>query len=522
MKVARMRNRLFRWIDGILLSLPLAVLSFIVVGCGEKEDVAGGVTEDSGIVADIAGVFQKGPFVEGSPVKVSGVDCKTLTPTGEIVGGEIANGRGEFSFEKLTLSTPCAIFEVTGHYLNEVTGLQTTDKFTLRAVTMLSERNSVNVNLFTHMEYERVVHLVTESDMAFDNAKEQAEKEVLATFGIEDEVGEFEDLDIFKPGDGNAALLAASVMMQADDDVEGLARRLESFNASFAGSGVWEDDVKTEMAEWASAAVDNGLLDRVRENIESWNMAVELPDFEDFVERFEDGYESGSEIISSGFDVDWNLSKEARMNPEVEYDSVVDARDGKVYRTVKIGEQVWMAENLNYADSVSTPGLAGRSWCFGDRAENCEVAGRLYTWAAAIDSVGLASDAESPQRCGYGRICSFSGKVQGICPSGWHLPDTTEWNTLLETASGPTALMSRVGWYVDHGTDEYGFSAFPAGSKYRNSYFFSDSRNADYFAVAENADKDDGTMARYMSIGGTTYFVETFKDNGVPVRCLKD
>ena len=517
-----MRNKLCRWIEGVLLSVPLAVLPFMAVGCGENDKLSGGVTEDAGIVADIAGVFQKGPFVEGSPVKVTGIDCGTLEPTGEVFEGSVANGKGEFSIEKLTLSKSCAIFEVTGHYLNEVTGEKTADKFTLRAVTKLTDRSNVNVNLFTHMEYERVVHLVTATDMAFAEAKEKAEKEVLATFGIEDEVGEFEDLDIFKPGDGNAALLAASVMMQADADVDGLAGRLESFNASFAGSGVWEDDSKTEMAEWASAAVDNGLLDRVRENIESWNMAEELPDFEDYVERFEDGYSSGSEIISSGYDVDWSLPKAARMNSEVEYDSIVDARDGQVYRTVKIGEQVWMAENLNYADSVSTPGLAGRSWCFGDSPENCEVAGRLYTWAAAIDSARLASDADNPQRCGYGRSCSFSGKVQGICPSGWHLPDTTEWNTLLETAGEATSLMSRGGWYVNRGTDEYGFSAFPAGSKYRNSYFFSDSRNADYFAVAENADKDDGTMARYMSIGNTAYFVETFKDNGVPVRCLKD
>ena len=493
--------------------------------CSDKRG-AGTSEESEGLYAvtdlNIAGVTQKGPFAKGSTVSLLGVDCKTMKPTGEEFRGVVKNDKGEFSVENVSLKSSCAVLEVTGYYLNEITGVKSTQEMTLRVLTDLKNREKANVNILTHMEYERMVHLVTATDMAFVEAKEKAEKEVLATFGIEDEVGEFEDLDIFKPGDGNAALLAASVMMQADDDVEGLAKRLESFNASFAESGVWDDDAKTEMAEWASAAVDNGLLDRVRENIESWNMAVELPDFEDYVERFEDGYESGSEIISSGFDVDWSLPKAARMNSEVEYDSIVDARDGQVYRTVKIGEQVWMAENLNYADSVSTPGLAGRSWCFGDRAENCEVAGRLYTWAAAIDSARLASDADNPQRCGYGRSCSFSGKVQGICPSGWHLPDPTEWNTLLETAGEAMSLMSRVGWYVNHGSDDYGFSAFPAGSKYRNSYFFSDSRNADYFAVAENADKDDGTMARYMSIGGTTYFVETFKDNGVPVRCLKD
>ena len=284
-----MRSKLCKSVYGFLMSLsvPLAVLSFMVVGCGEKDDVAGGVTEDAGIVADIAGVFQKGPFVEGSPVKVSGIDCRTLEPTGEGYDGVVTNAKGEFKIDKLTLSTSCAIFEVSGYYLNEVTGEQTADKFTLRAVTKLTDRSNVNVNLFTHMEYERVVHLVTATDMAFAQAKEKAEKEVLTTFGIEGEFGDFEDMNIFEPGDGNAALLAVSVMMQADADVAELAERLEKFDDAFAESGKWDDDVKAEMADWASAAQYNGDLEAIRGNIESWNLAEELPAFEAFVEKYD-------------------------------------------------------------------------------------------------------------------------------------------------------------------------------------------------------------------------------------------
>ena len=516
-----MRSKLCKSVYGFLMSLsvPLAVLSFMVVGCGEKDDVAGGVTEDAGIVADIAGVFQKGPFVEGSPVKVSGIDCRTLEPTGEGYDGVVTNAKGEFKIDNLTLSTSCAIFEVSGYYLNEVTGEQTADKFTLRAVTKLTDRSNVNVNLFTHMEYERVVHLVTATDMAFAQAKEKAEKEVLTTFGIEGEFGDFEDMNIFEPGDGNAALLAVSVMMQADADVAELAERLEKFDDAFAESGKWDDDVKAEMADWASAAQYNGDLEAIRGNIESWNLAEELPAFEAFVEKFEESYESSG--TQDAFEIDWSRPKEAYLNPDVVYDSIVDERDGQVYKTVKIGDQVWMAQNLNYADSISTPSLLGRTWCYEDKPENCEVAGRNYTWAAAIDSVKLASDADSPRYCGYERLCTYT-REQGICPSGWHLPDSTEWNTLLATAGEASRLMSKVGWYWEEASDDFGFSAFPAGNIYRGDpSTYADTRRASFFVLTEM--EEDARESHYMDLfGSSPRFAMSFKDNAYSIRCVKD
>ena len=68
----------------------------------------------------------------------------------------------------------------------------------------------------------------------------------------------------------------------------------------------------------------------------------------------------------------WDVPKEARFNPNIKYDSMVDPRDKRVYKVVKIEvkerdySKVWMAENLNYADSVKTPSLKGNSWCYHD------------------------------------------------------------------------------------------------------------------------------------------------------------
>lgn len=163
-------------------------------------------------------------------------------------------------------------------------------------------------------------------------------------------------------------------------------------------------------------------------------------------------------------------------NPKPVYDSITDSRDGTVYKTVKIGKQTWMAENLKYADSAETPSLKGNSLCYDDEEENCDKYGRLYTWAAAIDSVKLYKD--KSLKCGYGKACSLPSKVQGICPEGWHLPSYDEWDTLIDSVGGRDragmVLKSRSDWSENKGTDTYGFSALPAGTGYSNHYSYDD------------------------------------------------
>ena len=117
-----------------------------------------------------------------------------------------------------------------------------------------------------------------------------------------------------------------------------------------------------------------------------------------------------------------------------------DTRDRKSYRTVSVGGQNWMAENLNYA--------AGGSKCYGNKPENCEKYGRLYDWKTA----------------------------RTACPAGWRLPSDADWNKLIANAGDPLTagakLKSPDGWSDYRGksgecTDDYGFSAMPGG--YGNS-----------------------------------------------------
>jgi len=104
-----------------------------------------------------------------------------------------------------------------------------------------------------------------------------------------------------------------------------------------------------------------------------------------------------------------------------QYGSVTD--NGQTYKTVVIGDQTWMAENLNYNVTGSR--------CYGDNSGgdsqgNCAKYGRLYNWATAMDIV--ASCNNSVASCG----ATVSSKHQGICPPNWHIPSNADWNVLMK------------------------------------------------------------------------------------------
>ncbi len=581
----------------------LASMAFLVACSGsDDKSVAGGASGDAGVVAvkdlDVAGLTQKGPFVKGSAVTVQGIDCKTLEISDEYFEGQVNSDKGDFALDNVTLSSSCALFEVTGKYRNEVTGKKSAGEITLHALTDLKDRKNVNINVLTELEYERLMYLVTEKDKKFEEAKAQAEKEVLAAFGIAGDFDNSEDLNIFEAGDENAALLAVSVMMQGDADVAALAKRIERFEDSFAESGVWNDpETKKAIAEWIVATVVGGGLENIRKNLEGLGIADTIPAFEKYivaaipdsvletrsssskdVDSAETSSSSSANVVpgssgdapSSSSSVTSSSSKgpsssSAKADAGSKYDATAntlkDLRDGKTYRTTNIGGRVWMAENLNY----ETP----NSYCYNDSAEYCEKYGRLYTIAAAVDSIGTFSS--TGVGCGLGVKCSLEGTVRGACPSGWHLPDADEWKALFITAGADVKsenplrpdmnvhqtfkvadkLMSKSGWgHVSYimgdlkniGTDDFGFSVLPAG--YRVGalamvldggapHYMEPGNTAGFLYVYERPGDSTfygwtynyATMIAYISFNAEDYDVEiddNNKDNAYSVRCVKD
>ncbi len=180
--------------------------------------------------------------------------------------------------------------------------------------------------------------------------------------------------------------------------------------------------------------------------------------------------------------------------PEGTIGSVTDSRDGKTYKTIVIGKQTWMAENLNYD--------AKNSMCYSERSDNCTKFGCLYTWAAA----------------------------KTACLSDWHLPTKAEFETLFTTVGGQSTvgimLKSTSGWNNDcNGTDAYSFSALPAG--FREIFgmgYDSEGYRADYWSSTDDNNGWSGyayNMGLYDSRDGA-FLDLNLKNSGYSVRCVKD
>ncbi len=187
---------------------------------------------------------------------------------------------------------------------------------------------------------------------------------------------------------------------------------------------------------------------------------------------------------------------------------LVDARDGKKYKTVCINNQVWMAENLDYEVNGSA--------CYDYFEINCDSYGKLYTWDMVMN--GESSSAGTP-----------SG-VRGICPEGWHVPSTAEWQNLIVTLGGDPlaggALKATEGWESPNtgAENSSGFSALPGGSAaWLYSGFLEKGRQASYWTSTEITSAPDQADQR------TLYYnteevnrISRNKNDGLSLRCIKD
>ena len=186
-----------------------------------------------------------------------------------------------------------------------------------------------------------------------------------------------------------------------------------------------------------------------------------------------------------------------------EYGTFIDSRDGKTYKTVKIDNRIWLAENLNFATDSN-------SYCYENNPSNCDVYGRLYNWENA----------------------------KKACPSGWHLPSKMEWADLIEYLGGENVAFNKIvdntnkRWEMPNNNNVYryvdnssGFSALPAGVRLNDTFLFLgrltewwtstelDTNNA-YFVYIEN----DHIRVK----GGSKQTSQNKAQEYYSVRCIKD
>ena len=200
-----------------------------------------------------------------------------------------------------------------------------------------------------------------------------------------------------------------------------------------------------------------------------------------------------------------------RLHYGKEKEQFCDERDGKKYVYVVIDTQTWMAENLDYAVSGSKCGNSDAITAI------CGTYGRLYNWATAMNN--SASSTANPS------------KVQGVCPSGWHLPSDAEWDVLVTFAGGSSGagsmLKTSSGWNnrdggtSGSGNNSYGFSALPGGY-YGSTGSISSVGYVGYWWSATESSTSDAyyrAIYYYQSSVGRSNYVKSIL---LSVRCVKD
>jgi uncharacterized protein (TIGR02145 family) len=227
---------------------------------------------------------------------------------------------------------------------------------------------------------------------------------------------------------------------------------------------------------------------------------------------------------------------------DAENNTLTDLRDGHVYKTVRIGAEIWMAENLKYAYLGKTKDLDSSSFCYNNSLEYCEKFGRYYLWSAAMDSAGIIPG-NAANHCGdnrsSGATCErgeYRQYFRGACPEGWYLPGDWDWEALINAvdsnrASLTSANISKelkdacVESYketpfvcdsLEEGSDDYGFGMLPLGLVLTGEDGYYGVR---YFG---------GWMDYWSSTGASLVYIwdrgphRTYPSEGIPVRCVKD
>jgi len=195
---------------------------------------------------------------------------------------------------------------------------------------------------------------------------------------------------------------------------------------------------------------------------------------------------------------------------------ITDVRDGKIYNTVLIGAQCWMAQNLNIGTKINssweqTDNQVIEKYCYNDLESNCDIYGGLYQWNEAMQYVTTAG-------------------VQGICPAGWHLPTDAEWTVLTTFLGGESVAggeMKETGtthWSSPNtgATNSSGFTALPGGYRNYDGTFGDLTYYAYFWSSSESSSSYAWNRLLYYDSAYVGWSSSRDKAYGFSGRCLRD
>ena len=240
--------------------------------------------------------------------------------------------------------------------------------------------------------------------------------------------------------------------------------------------------------------------------------------------------------------VEWNtnIPRDAFLNPDIEYGTMTDSRDGKTYKTINLNGKIWMAQNLDFRayssksmeDSTLLANMNGSKGrvCFDDKTKYCDLCGSLYSWSATMNINKTVTIEDSAAVTAL-----VQEQHQGICPDGWHIPTVDEYKSILPDSSGKLAekagkyFRTRIGWGYTY-TDSLGFSALPCGRHWYawnvSKYVSQEDGDQAYF-FARSGIKQTEIRVQPRSYDSIIIYsrpaeFDPYPDNHYSVRCVKN
>lgn len=263
------------------LLIVIVLLFFIQCNDDNLESVIDETVSSQGVRGNI----QKGPFISGSSVIVQELDSQ-FTSNGTAFNTSTNDDFGGFELTSI-ITSPFIEIITSGFYFNEVSGGLSEANITLRSLTAISDSTSTNVNLLTTLSRDRIIYLVLEEGLEYNNAKRQAQNEILSIFNIpESNFLNFNQLDITLDGDENAILLAVSSVLQGELSVANLSELVSKLTLDIESDGLLDDNNLKEKLLSNAKKLD---LKSVRTNLNNryidLNYNATIPEFEKYAKR---------------------------------------------------------------------------------------------------------------------------------------------------------------------------------------------------------------------------------------------
>jgi uncharacterized protein (TIGR02145 family) len=559
-----------------LSTLLLSFLLFSIHSCKEEEPEL--------IIKDkVSGLVQKGPYVNGTSITMFELN-PLLKQTGKVFSTQITDNKGSFELSDVALSSRYVEFSANGFYYDEVKGEISAASLNLFALSDVKDITTVNVNLLTHLEKRRVEYLIENGD-SFSEAKDKAQREILAIFDFEKtDMQNSETLDISVNNDDNALLLAISVILQGNRSVGDLTELLAGISTDIFQDGTLDDDKIMPALRSSTLLLD---LQSIRQNLQtryqSLGIDASIPNFEKYIAEFlvltaakpTSEMAPATDITTSG------TSLNAIVNPNSS-STIVTFEYGltTAYGSTMVADQSPLTGNIEVKVSVSISGLSPRTeYHYRVKAENefgisygedvtfttnstgltgtmTDADGNTYQTIGIGQQIWMAenlkttkyndgtdipyiSSTTSPGYSWYddsdtyknttGALYNWYAVNTGkLCPAGWHVPSDGEWSTLIAfiAADGHegnegTALKSTTGWREGYNGTDD--YGFSAIPSGRNNYGDSGFETIDVECELWSSTQFSEEEAHIRRLSSYNTGNQQYpKSIGLAIRCLKD